>query len=54
MSKYINRDDPGHEQKPKKRFKVRPQVKNLHCPRDGHYCEQPNCENCMFEGVVEK
>ena len=51
MSKYLNKDETGREQPNGKIWKSRPVVKNLYCPRDGHYCEQPNCENCMFETV---
>ena len=51
MSKYLNRDEPGREAKNKKARLPRQTVKNLYCPKDGHYCEQPNCENCMFETV---
>lgn len=50
MSKYgINPDEIGHEAKPMREYKPGPNIKNQLCPRDGHYCEQPNCENCMFE-----
>lgn len=53
MNKYLNPDEPGHD-KLDGRYRIkRPQVKNQRCPRDGHYCEQPNCENCMFEVVGE-
>ena len=51
MSKYLNPETQGHEQRPKPVKTQRPAVKNMLCPRDGHYCEQPNCENCMFETV---
>lgn len=51
MSKYLNPETQGHEPRPKPVKKQRPAVKNMLCPRDGHYCEQPNCENCMFETV---
>ena len=51
MSRYLNPDEPGFEEKDKERRQPRPSVKNTLCPRDGHYCEQPNCENCMFENV---
>ena len=53
MARYINPEYPGNEKRPRKVPHERPQVKNLYCPRDGHYCEQPNCENCMFETVSE-
>ena len=49
MSKYINPDETGREHRPPREKKPQPLVKNGYCPRDGHYCEQPNCENCMFE-----
>lgn len=49
--KYISPDATGSELKPRLKLHERPQVKNLYCPRDGHYCEQPNCENCMNETV---
>lgn len=52
MSKYLNPETQGYEQRPPKKKESRPQVKNLLCPRDGHYCEQPNCENCKYEEVV--
>ena len=51
MRKYINPDEPGREQKNKKVWHQRDQVDNLYCPRDGHYCEQPDCDNCMHEST---
>ena len=27
-------------------------IKNLACPVDGHYCEQPNCDNCNYEAQL--
>ena len=51
MSKYLNPDEIGHENKNIVEKQGRPLVKNLYCPRDGHYCEQPDCDNCMFETV---
>lgn len=49
MSKYLNNNEPGYEKPVKEEFLDRPAVKNLYCPVDGHYCEQPQCENCNFE-----
>ena len=49
MSKYLNNNEPGYEKPDKENEKTRPAVKNLYCPIDGHYCEQPQCENCNFE-----
>lgn len=49
MSKYLNPDEPGKEVAADPEYKERPLVKNLYCPHDGHYCEQPSCENCNFE-----
>ena len=49
--KYISPDMPGSEPRPQKKYHDRPQVNNLYCPRDGHYCEQPDCGNCMGETV---
>ena len=48
----LDRDEPGRENFPPERFKSQQRVKNLYCPRDGHYCEQPSCENCMFEQQI--
>jgi len=48
---HIDPDAVGHENRNKKEPHVRPQVKNLYCPRDGHYCEQLDCGNCMGETV---
>lgn len=47
-----NRIDPertGYEKPNPVYFRTQQEVKNMYCPRDGHYCEQPGCENCMFE-----
>lgn len=30
-----------------------PRVKNQYCFIDGHYCEQPSCENCNYEKLGE-
>lgn len=46
---YIDPEEKGREDWPEVTWKQRPRVKNLYCPRDGHYCEQPNCDNCMLE-----
>ena len=51
--KYLNPEEPGKDKRPKREIKVRPQVKQQYCPRDGHYCEQPNCENCMYENEAK-
>ena len=53
MKKYLNPDETGREKYPKMKKLGRPPVKNTLCPRDGHYCEQPKCENCMMETVGE-
>ena len=34
-------------------FMPREPIKNLYCPIDEHYCEQPSCENCQFEATLE-
>ena len=48
--KSIDRDEPGYEMLKEKKVHVYPRgIKNLYCPYDGHYCEQPSCENCNFE-----
>ena len=47
----MNPDEPGRENPNATRFKPQQPIKNLYCPRDGHYCEQPDCSNCMFETV---
>ena len=47
--KYIDPEAPGYEVPNATRKKTRDRVKNLYCPYDGHYCEQPNCDNCNFE-----
>ena len=49
MSRFVNPEEPGVEKKPVVRHKQRGEVANCYCPRDGHYCEQPHCENCQFE-----
>ena len=49
----LDAEASGREQGSVSRFKVDVRVKNCYCPRDGHYCEQPNCENCMFETVMD-
>lgn len=41
----------GHEEKNKRKPARRPEVKNMYCPRDGHYCEQGDCDSCMAETV---
>ena len=46
---FIDHEEKGREEFPMPEWKRRPLVKNLYCPRDGHYCEQPNCDNCMLE-----
>lgn len=51
MSKYLNSEATGVERKPKRTPHTRPDVKNMYCPRDGHYCEQGDCGNCQAEGV---
>lgn len=56
MSKYIDPNNPGHEDARDKsigwRGEGRPLgIKVEECPVDGHYCEQPQCENCNFEKV---
>lgn len=43
----------GHEEKNKRKPARRPEVKNMYCPRDGHYCEQGDCGNCQAEGAGE-
>lgn len=46
------RDDAGSERGGRGQRRPKPGpplVKNLNCPYDGHYCEQPACENCQFE-----
>ena len=48
---WLNPDEPGKEGEDIKEWMPRPRVKNLYCPVDGHYCEQPSCENCNFEKV---
>lgn len=55
MSHYLDRDEAGHE-KPNYpdtgwRKPGPPCVKNKKCPIDGHYCEQPHCENCQYEKI---
>lgn len=49
MNKYLDRDQPGKEKENTRVILERPRVKNQYCPVDGHYCEQPQCENCNFE-----
>lgn len=49
MSRYLDNNEPGFERPVKEVKKERPNVKNLYCPVDGHYCEQPQCENCNYE-----
>ena len=49
MSRYLDNNEPGYERPVKENKKERPNVKNLYCPVDGHYCEQPQCENCNYE-----
>ena len=47
--KYIDPEAAGSERQNKRVPARREKVDNCLCPRDGHYCEQPNCENCQFE-----
>lgn len=53
--RYIDPEATGYEPQVdnKKRYYPRG-VKNLYCPVDGHYCEQPNCENCNFERLNDE
>lgn len=51
MRKYLNPDESGHEKRNTRRAKERDLVDQLYCPRDGHYCEQHDCGNCMAESV---
>ena len=51
MSKYLNPEAGGTEKKNKRKPHERPEVKQMYCPRDGHYCEQPSCADCMAEGA---
>ena len=44
-------ESSGHERRNRRKPHEHPEVKNLYCPRDGHYCEQPDCGNCMGESV---
>ena len=48
----LDADASGREQSSVSRARRNTGVKNQYCPRDGHYCEQPSCENCMFESVM--
>lgn len=53
--KYIDPEATGYEPQIDNRKKHYPRgVKNLYCPVDGHYCEQPNCENCNFERLNDE
>jgi len=49
MGKYLNPEEVGHEPKKHRIPAERDQVSQRYCPRDGHYCEQPDCGNCMAE-----
>lgn len=51
MRKYLNPEEPGYERGDPRDEQPRPHVKQMYCPRDGHYCEQPSCENCKFEEI---
>lgn len=52
--KYINPEATGYEGPYKQKPNGGPPgVENLYCPYDGHYCEQPKCENCNFEKELE-
>lgn len=50
MSDWLNPEEPGKEIIEDRRVIWGPLgIKNTYCPYDGHYCEQPECENCQFE-----
>ena len=49
----LNPDEPGREKGNIEEWKPQQPIKNLYCPIDGHYCEQPQCENCNFEKELD-
>lgn len=49
MDLVITPDLRGHEAPNPVDPEYKQSVKNTACPIDGHYCEQPSCENCNFE-----
>ena len=51
MNERLNRDETGAERRPMPIYRPQQPIKNCYCPRDGHYCEHPDCDNCMFETV---
>ena len=48
----INPEETGYEPQNSKQFKPEELVKNGYCPIDGHYCEQPQCDNCNYERMI--
>ena len=52
--RYLDPDATGYEAPNKVIYKTRDLVKNQYCPIDGHYCEQPSCENCQFEATMDQ
>lgn len=51
--RYLDPDATGYEAPNKVIYKTRDLIKNQYCPIDGHYCEQPSCENCQFEATMD-
>ena len=49
LSERLNPEEPGRQAPNIKEWMPPQPIKNLYCPIDGHYCEQPGCENCNFE-----
>lgn len=52
MNEYIDPERAGKEARNKEEPHRRPRIKNQYCPIDGHYCEQPQCDNCNYEATL--